>query len=99
MSLEKRSCSCEVYFLHRTGLFLYVLTLGLFIGIEYLGRGIKTNLWAGVSYSMIIISNFFVCVTSSVSLLFANRLTPISISAGSKRFILKQIVNPVVYLL
>ncbi|MFC2119551.1 hypothetical protein ACFLQ4_00630 [Bacteroidota bacterium] len=59
MDLRRRSCKCEDWYLHWAKLFLLVLTLGLFIGIDILDRGFKIDVWTNISYSFITISNFF----------------------------------------
>jgi hypothetical protein len=59
MMLGKRSCKCEDWPLHRATFFLLVLTLGLFIGIDILDRGLKIDVWTNLPYSFIAISNLF----------------------------------------
>jgi hypothetical protein len=59
MSLRKRSCTHEDWPLHRVTLFLSALTLGLFIGIDILDRGLKIDVWTNIFYSFIAISILF----------------------------------------
>ena len=59
MDLRKRSCKCKDWHLHWAKLFLLVLTLGLFIGIDILDRGLKIDVWTNIPYSFIAISNLF----------------------------------------
>jgi hypothetical protein len=59
MMLGKRSCKCEDWPLHRVTFFLLVLTLGLFIGIDILDRGLKIDVWTNIPHSFIAISNLF----------------------------------------
>ena len=59
MMLGKRSCTHEDWPLHRVTLFLSALTLGLFIGIDILDRGLKIDVLTNISYSFIAISNLF----------------------------------------
>jgi len=59
MMLGKRSCKCEDWSLHRATFFILELTLGLFIGIDILDRGLKIDVWTNLPYSFIAISNLF----------------------------------------
>jgi hypothetical protein len=59
MMLGKRSCKCEDWSLHRVTFFLLALTLGLFIGIDILDRGLKIDVWTNIPHSFIAISNLF----------------------------------------
>lgn len=58
MDLRRRFCKCEGWHLHRANLFLLVLTLGLFIGIDILDRGSKIDVWTNIPFSIITNSNF-----------------------------------------
>lgn len=51
MSIGKRSSKFDDCPFHRAGLFLLVLTLGLFIGIDILDRGFIIDVWTNISYS------------------------------------------------
>jgi hypothetical protein len=57
MSIGKRTYKLEDWPLHREGLFLSLLTFGLFIGIDILDRGFIIDVWTNISYSSITISN------------------------------------------
>ncbi|MFC2084022.1 putative sulfate exporter family transporter [Bacteroidota bacterium] len=51
------------------GLFIFVLSLGVFIGIDVLGWGIKTNIWTNISSSLTTISKNYEGIPGIVSLL------------------------------
>ena len=56
MSIGKRTYKLEDWSLHGEGLFLSLLTFGLFIGIDILDRGFIIGVWTNISYSSITIS-------------------------------------------
>lgn len=58
MNLRRRFCKYEDRHLHRANLFLLMLTLGLFIGIDILDRGFKIDVWTNIPFSFITNSNF-----------------------------------------
>ncbi len=51
MGIDKKSFLSEDWLSLWIGLFIFVLSLGLFIGIDTLGWGIKTNVWTNISNS------------------------------------------------
>jgi len=56
MSIRKRTYKPEDLSLQWEGLFLSLLTFGLFIGIDLQGRGFIIDVWTNISYSSITIS-------------------------------------------
>jgi hypothetical protein len=60
MNIGKRSSKFDDCPFHRAGLFLLVLTLGLFIGIDILDRGFKIDVSSNIPTSSIAISNLFI---------------------------------------
>ena len=56
MSIRKRTYKLEDLSLQWEGLFLSLLTFGLFIGIDLQGRGFIIDVWTNISYSSITIS-------------------------------------------
>ena len=57
MSIRKRTYKLEDLSLQWEGLFLSLLTFGLFIGFDILDRGFIIDVWTNISYSSITISN------------------------------------------
>jgi len=53
MSIEKRTYKLEDWPLHREGLFLSLLTFGLFIGFDTLDRGFILDVWTNIYNSSI----------------------------------------------
>jgi len=62
MSSKKRSSVSKDKLSLRMGLFVLVLFLELFIGIDTEGWGVKTNTFAEISRSAITISNNYECL-------------------------------------
>ncbi len=69
MALEKRSFISEDWLSLWLGLFVFVLSLGLFIGFDTLGWGVKTNIWTDISNSTSTISKNYEKIPGIISLL------------------------------
>ena len=86
MDLRERSCKYEDWHLHRANLFLLVLTLGLFIGIDILDRGFKIDVWTNIPYSFLTISNFIKSISDIVQLVLTYLLVLIIVWAAALAF-------------
>ena len=86
MDLRRRFCKCEDWHLHRANLFLLVLTLGLFIGIDILDRGFKIDVWTNIPYSFLTISNFIKSISDIVQLVLTYLLVLIIVWAAALAF-------------
>jgi hypothetical protein len=86
MDLRRRFCKCEDWHLHRANLFLLVLTLGLFIGIDILDRGFKIDVWTNIPYSFLTISNFIKSISDIVQLVLTYLLVLIIVWATALAF-------------
>jgi uncharacterized membrane protein YadS len=69
MVLEKRSFISEDWLSLWTGLFVFLLSLGLFFGLDILGWGIKAKVWTDITQSMSAISNNYEAMPGIISLL------------------------------
>ena len=70
MGSEKRSFISEDWLSLWIGLFVFILSLGLFLGLDVLGWGLKTNVWTNISNSISTISADYSDLPGVVSLLF-----------------------------
>jgi len=96
MMLGKKSCKCEDWPLHRITLFLLVLTLGQFIGIDILDRGFKIDVWTNIPYSFIAISNLFKGMSGIDQLVLAYLLLPMIVWAIALALCVKLSLKPLV---
>jgi len=96
MMLGKKSCKCEDWPLHRITLFLLVLTLGQFIGIDILDRGLKIDVWTNLPYSFIAISNLFKGMSGIDQLVLAYLLLPMIVWAIALALCVKLSLKPLV---
>ena len=96
MMLGKKSCKCEDWPLHRITLFLLVLTLGQFIGIDILDRGLKIDVWTNLPYSFIAISNLFKGMSGIDQLVLTYLLLPMIVWAIALALRVKLSLKPLV---
>ena len=66
---EKRSFISEDWLSLWIGLFVVILSLGLFLNLDILGWGIKTNVWTDISQSFSAISENYESLPGIASLL------------------------------
>ena len=86
MDLRRRFCRCEDWHLHRANLFLLMLTLGLFIGIDILDRGFKIDVWTNIPYSFLTISKFIKSISDIVQLVLTYLLVLIIVRVTAWAF-------------
>jgi uncharacterized membrane protein YadS len=67
--LERRSFVSEDWLSLWIGLFVFILSCGLFLGIDVLGWGVKTNVWTNISKSITSVSNNYSGMPGVLSLL------------------------------
>jgi len=96
MMLGKRTCKCEDWPLHRATFLLLVLTLGLFIGIDILDRGLKIDVWTNIPYSFIAISNLFIGMSGLDQLVLTYLLLPMIVWAIALALRVKLSLKPLV---
>jgi uncharacterized membrane protein YadS len=96
MGLEKRSFISEDWLSLWIGLFVFVLSLGLFVGLDLLGWGIKTNVWTDISQSISTVSKNYEGLPGIVSLLltylFMLLIVGFGLNVMGKKF--KEIIIP-----
>ena len=72
------------------GLFVFILSLGLFLNLDVLGWGIKTNVWTDISQSFSAISDNYESLPGILSLLltylFLTAIVGIGIKALGVKF-------------
>ena len=69
MGSDKRSFISEDWLSLWIGLFVFVLSLGLFLGLDVLGWGLKTNVWTDISQSISTVSASYESLPGIISLL------------------------------
>ncbi len=84
MNLVKRSFVSEDWLSLWTGLFVFALSFGLFIDVDILGWGIKTNVWKNISDSTSAVSGFYKDLPGIVSLLLTYLFLLIILGVGLK---------------
>jgi len=84
MSSEKRSFISEDWLSLWIGLFVFVLSCGLFFGIDVLGWGVKTNVWTNISSSITTVSSKYSSIPGLVSLLLTYIFMLIILGIGLK---------------
>jgi len=72
MSILKRSLVSEDWLTLWIGLFVFILSLGLFADVDVLGWSIKTNIWTGIFNSTDTVSKTYENLPGTVSLLLTN---------------------------
>jgi len=70
MNITRRSFISEDWLSLWIGLFVFVISLGIFINVDVLGWGIKTNVWTNIFNSTSTVSKIFDSLPGIVSLLF-----------------------------
>ena len=84
MNVEKRPLFSEDWLSLWIGLFVFVLSLGLFVGFDVLGWGIKTNVWINISDSISTVSGNFADLPALLSLLLTYLFMLIIVGVGLK---------------
>ncbi len=84
MGILKRSLISEDWLSLWIGLFVFVLSLGLFADIDILGWGIKTNVWTDISKSTATVSKTYESLPGIVSLLFTYIFLLLTVGIGVK---------------
>jgi uncharacterized membrane protein YadS len=84
MGIDKKSFLSEDWLSLWIGLFIFVLSLGLFIGIDTLGWGIKTNVWTNISNSTGTISKNYESIPGIVSLFLTYGFMLVVVGLGVK---------------
>ncbi len=84
MNLEKKSVVSEDWLSLWIGLFVFILSLGLFIGFDILGWGIKTSVWTDITNSLSSVSTNFSGLPGIVSLLLTYLFMLIIVGIGLK---------------
>ena len=69
MDSVKRSFISEDWLSLWIGLFVFVLSLGFFVGFDMLGWGVKTNVWTNISNSTTTISKTYKSIPGILSLI------------------------------
>jgi uncharacterized membrane protein YadS len=82
--LEKRSLISEDWLSLWIGLFVFVLSCGLFFGIDVLGWGVKTNVWTDLSKSITSVSGNYSGMPGIVSLILTFIFMLIIVGIGLK---------------
>jgi len=88
MSIGKRSSKFDDCPFHRAGLFLLVLTLGLFIGIDILDRGFKIDVSSNILSSSIAISNLFIGISGTDPLILTYLLVTMIVVFKNRKTIM-----------
>ena len=84
MNLEKKSVVSEDWLSLWIGLFVFILSLGLFIGFDVLGWGIKTSVWTDITNSLSSVSTNYSGLPGIVSLLLTYLFMLIIVGIGLK---------------
>ena len=84
MSIKKSIIANEDWLSLWMGLFIFILSLGLFIGFDTLGWGIKTNVWSDISSSINTVSGNFQAIPGILSLLLTYVFTLLVVGIGLK---------------
>ena len=84
MNLVKRSVVSEDWLSLWIGLFVFILSLGLFIGFDLLGWGTKTSVWINISDSISTVSGNFAGLPGVLSLLLTYLFMLIIVGVGLK---------------
>ena len=84
MTAEKKSFLSEDWLSLWLGLFVFILSLGIFAGIDLLGWGIKTNVWTDISNSTSAITKNYSSLPGIVALLLTYVFMLIIVGAGLK---------------
>ena len=84
MNLVKRSLFTEDWLSVWIGLFVFILSLGLFINADLLGWGIKTNVWKNFSLSTTAVSKPFESIPGIISLFFTYVFLLLVVGLGLK---------------
>jgi uncharacterized membrane protein YadS len=84
MNLVKRSLFTEDWLSVWIGLFVFILSLGLFVNADLLGWGIKTNVWGDFSLSTTTVSKTFEGLTGVISLFFTYIFLLLVVGLGLK---------------
>lgn len=84
MGSEKRSFISEDWLSLWIGLFVFILSLGLFLGLDVLGWGLKTNVWTDISKSISTISPNYSMLPGVMSLLFTYLFMLLIVGIGLK---------------
>ena len=84
MDSEKRSFISEDWLSLWIGLFVFILSLGIFLGLDVLGWGIKTNIWTDLSNTLQALSKNYEDLPGVVSLILTYGFLLITIGIGIK---------------
>lgn len=84
MGSEKRSFISEDWLSLWIGLFIFILSLGVFLRIDILGWGIKTNVWIDLSNALQAISKNYQELPGVISLILTYAFLLITIGIGIK---------------
>jgi len=84
MDSEKRSFISEDWLSLWIGLFVFILSLGIFLGLDVLGWGIKTNVWTDLSNTLQALSKNYQDLPGVVSLILTYGFLLITIGIGIK---------------
>ncbi len=84
MVSEKRSFISEDWLSLWIGLFVFILSLGLFLNLDILGWGIQTNVWTDISQSFSAISSNYESLPGIVSLLLTYLFLAVIVGFGLK---------------
>ena len=82
--MEKKTTISEDWLSLCLGLFVFVLSLGLFFGLDLLGWGVKTNVWMNISESISSISKNYEGMAGLVPLLLTCLFLLFIVCAGLK---------------
>ena len=74
MSTGKRSLISEDWLSLWLGLFVFVLSLGIFVNIDTLGWGIKTNVWTDIFKSTSTVSKTYESIPGIISIILTSPL-------------------------
>ncbi len=84
MGMEKKTLLSEDWLSLCLGLFVFVLSLGLFFGLDLPGCGVKTNVWMNISESISSISKTFEGMPGLVSIPLTSLFMMFMVGAGLK---------------
>lgn len=82
--LEKRSFISEDWLSLWIGLFVFILSCGLFFDIDILGWGVKTNVWTDISKSIASVSSNYSAMSGVVALILTFTFMLIIVGIGLK---------------
>jgi hypothetical protein len=88
MSIRKRTYKLEDLSLQWEGLFLSLLTFGLFIGFDIPDRGFITDVWTNISCSSITISNLIKTLSGIDPLMLTSLLVTMIIVFKNRKTIM-----------